>query len=170
MSSENLQKAVEVLGKDMSPVLIEAVTSARDYREAVRHETDDDVETIHATLVINRGMIERLEQLVAHLGFLRSRAAQVVATRKGEYDDAYVASATKKTVGFADYASAKEKDAHFALGTIDQTIALRKAEASYRDVDAAWEFCRTMLRGAEGVQRDMELRIRLISLRSQLER
>lgn len=128
------------------------------------------METLHETLVVNRGMIERLESLTATLGFWKTRTAQAVAARKAEYDDAYMQAATKKNVGFSDYASAKEKDAHFALGTIEQTMKLRKAEATHRDVDAAWDYCRILLRGAEGVQRDMELRIRLISLRSQLER
>jgi hypothetical protein len=104
------------------------------------------MEEMHQQLVINRAMIERLEYVTSSLGFMRTRTEQAVATAKAEYDDAYMRAATKKTVGFADYASAKEKDAHFALGTVDETLRLRKLEANHRDVTAAWDYCRTLLR------------------------
>lgn len=168
---QNLQSALDTLTKDVAPVLIEAITQARATRDDVRAaRADDDMDALHAQLVVNRGMIERLEYLTSTLGFMKSRTEVAVAQRKAEYDDAYMRSATKKAVGFSDYATAKEKDAHFSLGTVDETIRLRKAENVHRDVLAAWDYCRTLLRGAEGVQRDMELRVRLISLRSQLER
>lgn len=169
--SENLENALAVLSKDLAPVLIDAIEQARDARDGVRAvQADDDMDTLHQQLVINRAMIERLEHLTSTLGLMKSRTEQAVAQRRAEHDDAYMHSATKKNVGFSDYASAKEKDAHFALGTVDETLRLRKAEATHRDVAAAWDYCRILLRGAEGVQRDMETRIRLISLKSQLER
>lgn len=168
---ENLEKALATLQATFPPLLVDLVQQARAARDDVRAaKADDGMEELHQQLVVNRAMIERLEYLTSSLGLMKSRSEQWVSSAKAEYEDAYMRAATKPTVGFSDYATAKEKDAHFALGTIEQTMALRKAENNHRDVVAAWDYCRILLRGAEGVQRDMEMRIRLISLRSQLER
>jgi hypothetical protein len=168
---QNLENAFTTMAGGVSQTLIESMQIARAARDDVRAaKADDGMDEMHQQLVVNRAMIERLEYVTSSLGFMKTRTEQAVAQRRAEYDDAYMAAATKKSVGFADYASAKEKDAHFALGTVQETLNLRKAEATHRDVTAAWDYCRTLLRGAEGVQRDMELRIRLINLRSQLER
>lgn len=172
MENQKLENTIAEVTKGVAPGLMEAIHQARDARDAVQseHESGDHIEGIHAQLLINRANIERLEYLTSSLGLIKARTEQAVAQRKAEYDDAYMHAATKKSVGFSDYASAKEKDAHFSLGTVEQTIRLRKVESAHRDVVAAWDYCRSLLRGAEAVQRDVELRIRLISLRSNLER
>lgn len=168
---QNLENALEALTKDLPVALVEALHEARSCRDSVRStKPEDDISALHEQLVVNRAMIERLEYLTSSLGLMKSRTEAAVAQRKAEYDDAYVAAATKKTVGFSDYASAKEKDAHAALGTVNETINLRKAEATHGNVTAAYYYCRELLHGAQGCQRDMETGIRLISLRSQLER
>lgn len=162
----DLRALVEALSKDVAPVLVQAVTEATEYRQRVEvPEEESDLDAIHSALIANRRLIERLEYLTASLVLVHSRAAKASAQAKGEHDDAYMRAATAPSVGFADYASAKEKDAHAQLATIEQTMAVRKAEAFYRDCDSAREYCRMMLRGAEGAQRDLELRLRIVSLR-----
>lgn len=166
-----LASILDDLSEEISPTLIEVLKEATRARENVTQgEESAGLPDIHTHLVRNRSMIEFLENATARLTLLKSRTAKAVATRKGAYDDAYMKAATKPSVGFADYASAKEKDAHYNLSTIEETMALRKAEAMHRDVESAWDYCRQLLRGAEGVQRDLETRIRLITLTSSLER
>lgn len=169
--TDSVDALLPILAEGLQPVLVDAVTAARAARDDVRSaHHEDGMDEIHQQLVINRAKIERLEAITSTLGLMKARSGSAVAAKRASYDDAYMHSATKKSVGFSDYASAKEKDAHAALGTIAETMELRKAENAHRDIDAAWDYCRILLRGAEGVQRDMELRIRMISLRSQLER
>jgi hypothetical protein len=168
--SEALMNVLATMVKDLPDVLSTSLREAAEARELIRVGTEDaDLATIHGYLVHNRRMIERLEHLTATFVLMKSRTASAVAARRAAHDDAYVAAATAPSVSFGDYSSAKEKDAHYSLKTLDQQLALRKAEQSHRDVEAAHEYCRILLRGAEGVQRDLEQRIRLVSLTSRLE-
>jgi hypothetical protein len=170
MSTE-VDKILDSMSGEVPGVLIQAVKDAAEARSQVQSgELSDDPVTIHERLLYNRQQIERLEDLTSKFVLLKSRTAQSVAKAKGAYDDAYTAAATKPSIGFADFSSAKEKDAYFAAACVTEAIALRKAEALHRDVDSAWDYCRILLRGAEGAQRDLELRMRLISLTSSLER
>lgn len=157
--------------KDVPEVLKQTVLDAAECRAAIQTGvSEDDPVEFHTYLVKNRSLIERLEYLTSSLVLLKSRTDQAVQHRKGEYDDAYMKAASKPKVGFDDYTSAKEKDAQFNAAATEELYALRKAEAMHRDVYAAWDYCRILLRGAEGAQRDLETRIRLITLTSQLER
>lgn len=175
MSEYVLADIVDKLTEQLHPQLIKAVQGASEARAAAgQYAKDasvvDGPEELHEALIGSRAQIERLEYYVSQLVLLKAKTAQAVADRRGEYDDAYMKAATAKSVGFADYASAKEKDANFNLHTISETMKLRKAEKVHRDVDSAWDYCRILLRGAEGVHRDLEIRIRLISLSGQLDR
>jgi len=147
------------------PDLVKVLGEVAETRErAMRGSVDDDPATLHEILVHNRGLIERLQTLTTALAMRRHMAVQKMKDAQARRDDAYMHSATAKTVGFSDYASAAEKDAHYSLGALDEIMALRKAESLFRDVDAAYEFARSTLRGMEGSHRDLEVRIRLISL------
>lgn len=167
----DVSKILESLSSKVAPAIIHALKDASHARDMViGGETDDGPAELHEQLLHNRRQIERLEHLTSQFVLLKSRAAQQVAAAQGAYDDAYMAAATKKSIGFGDYTSAKEKDAHFNLATVEETITLRRTLALHRDVESAWDFCRILLRGAEGVQRDLELRLRMISLTNSLER
>lgn len=159
------------LSKEMQPKLIDAVTKAREARESCPSGTvNDDPHILHEHLLMTRAQIERLEHLTAEIGLVRGRVMGAVQDTKGAYEDAYMTAATSNDVGFADYSSAKEKDANYDLRAIKEKIEHRKAERLHRDVDNAWQYCRTLLRGAEGVHRDLEVRIRLITLAGQLDK
>jgi len=170
--SDDVSKILESLSSKVAPAIIEALEQASNARNLVKAgSTDDGPADIHDQLVSNRKQIERLEHLTSTFVLLKSRAAQQVAAAKGKYEDAYMGAATKPSLGFNnEYVTAKEKDAHYNLSTVAETLELRRAEALYRDVESAHEFCRLMLRGAEGVQRDAELRMRLMSLTSAMEK
>lgn len=170
---KDLAEILEGLSSDVNPAVMTALRDATESREMVRPgDTEDSLYDIHNQLVNNRRAIERLEYLTSTLALLKSRTAQAVAARRGAYDDAYMKAATKPSVaGFGnDFTTAKEKDAAFNLAAMDEQLALRKAEAAHRDVESAWDYCRVLLRGAEGVQNDLSTRLRIITLTSQLER
>lgn len=167
----SLPDLLKALSKDVPPTIIEACEDATRARELVKPgSVEDGPDDLHEQLLGNRVQIERMEYLVASLTLLKSRSQQSVAASRAAYDDAYAKSATKPSVGFTDYTTAKEKDAHHNLSAMAELVNLRTAEKTHRDVDSAWDYCRILLRGAEGVQRDLETRIRLITLRSSLER
>lgn len=169
--TSDLSALTSKVTEGMPDVLVRVLHEASDIRSLVKPgNAEDGPSEIHNQLLYNRAQIERLEFLTSRLVVLKSRTAQMVAKARNAYDDAYMKAATSPKIGFADYSSAKEKDAHFNANTIAETMELRKAEATHRDIDATWDMCRMLLRGAEGVQRDLELRMRLITLAGQLDR
>ncbi len=170
-----LADLVDQLTEQMHGQLVKAIQQASEARaactELVRNaQIEDGPDELHQTILTTRAQIERLEYLTSQLVLLKAKSAQAVADRKAQLEDAYMKAATSKTVGFSDYASAKAQDAAHATKTIAETLALRKVERTHRDVDSAWDYCRALLRGAEGVHRDLEIRIRLITLSGQLDR
>lgn len=166
----DLNDLLRVLG-DLSPVLVRAVEEATDLRtQMTSPPLESDVDAIEEALVHNRKILDRLEHLTARLVLVRSRAAKVLAQAKGELDDALARATTAPTVGFGDYASAEEKRGTYHAAALSEVLAHRKADAFYKDVDSSWDYCRMLLRGAEGAHRDLELRLRVLSLSMQLAR
>ena len=166
-----MSELVEILENVISGELTKIAAEAVDVRDRMETGTiDDDVVRLHEMLVHNRAGLDRLQAIAAALVLRKARASAHLRACQADLDDAYMKAATKKTVGFSDYATAKEKDAHFSLGTVAETMEQRKAENAFRDVEAVAEFVRTILRAAEGAHRDLELRVRMINLSSQLDR
>lgn len=169
--SSTLAEILSALSVKVVPALLTVVKEAEEARSLVRTgEIEDDPYSLHHQLLYNRKQIERLEYLTSQMVLMKSRAEQQVASARAAYDDAYQKAATKPSVGFSgDYSTAKEKDAYYNLSTVDETIRLRQTEALHRDSYSAWDYCRILLRGAEGVQRDLDQRIRLLTMQGRLE-
>lgn len=167
----DLPALLNTLSEGVNPTLIKACTDVSHARSMVMSgDHSDSLDEIHTNLVNNRHQIERIEEITATLLLLRSRTAQALAAKKAVYEDAYASSMTKRRPSFAEFTSAKEKDANAAAETVAEALEMRKAEKVHRDVESAHEFCRVLLRGAEGTHRDLELRIRIISLSSSLDK
>ena len=167
----DLAEYVKQLSGELPPALINAVTDCADARRGITSgDIGDDPETLHRLLVQNRRQIERIEEIVGNLVILKSRTEQAVAARKGAFQDAYNTAMSKPTVGFgSDYQSAKEKDSIAAAASVDESMNLRKAEKTHRDVYSAWDYCRGVLQGARDCQRDLDFRMRAFSLQGRLE-
>lgn len=168
----DLTKILESLSTQVAEPIIKVLRDVTELRQAMHGGTEEDSpHDLHRQLLENRWRIEQIEMKAATLTLLKSRTAQALADAKNAYADAYQAAATKKAVGFgSEYATAKEKDAHYNLSTLEETMMLRAQERQHRDVESAWEYCRMLLRGAEAMQQDLSLRVRLITLSSSLER
>lgn len=104
------------------------------------------------------------------LSMMRGRAQQAVADAKAAYEDAWADATTRQRPGFGnEYLSAKERDARHSLLCIEQQMSLRKVEKVERSVANVYEYVRIALRGIEGVRRDLELRIRLVTMEDRLD-
>lgn len=166
-----LSELLVKLDAESQEAVVKALRAAKTAREHCEvGQEGDGPEELHKRLLLARANIDRLEHIAAELGRLKAKSQQAVADCRDEYDQAFADSATDKTVGFSDYATAKEKEAHHDLKAMKQKMAMRKAERRHRDIDSAWEYVRLMHRGAEGVRKDLDTRIRLITLAGQLDR
>jgi hypothetical protein len=101
---------------------------------------------------------------------LKGRVDQAVADRKDAHDDRWNAEATSGKVGFAyGDAAPRERYAKYASKTVNEKIALRKAEMLSRQVDTAMELVRMYRFGLDSIRRDLDTRIRLMSIEGRLE-
>lgn len=158
-----------IAGPDLAKIAA-VVAGARD--DMLPATDADDPQTLMDQLLHNRAQIERAQAVVASLVLVKAKASRGLRDAQGAYDDRYAEAARSPKIGFGGdtYTTAKEKDAVYGAEAVAEQIALRIAENRFRDVEAVAEFSRQILRGMEGTHRDMETRIRLISLRGQLDR
>ncbi len=171
VKDEAVEKMLSTLSSGVAPQIVSVLERITEVRTAVKAGTMEDTPVdLHTQLVFNRSQIEQMEVVVAQLTLLKARSENILAEKKGEYDDAYSQAAAKPSFSLGEFASAKEKDAHYSLAATTELFAVRKAEAFHRDVYSAWDYARSLLRGAEATQRDIDTRIRLITLQSNLER
>jgi hypothetical protein len=156
---------LEALSVDLTPSCAQVVSEARRVRDEVRGgDPEDTVPDLHEQLVFNRAQIDYLEAMTSRMLLARARTQQAVSDAKDAVDDAVMKTATKPSSRLGEFASAKEKEAFYALGAVNEKMTLRKAERLHRDIDSTWDYCRVLLRGAEQVQRDLETRMRMLSI------
>lgn len=127
-----------------------------------------ELETLHQSLVEAGAARYRLEELLATLSLLKNRSMDNAITAREAYEDKWREGATQGKVGFADYSSAKEKEAHYDLRALEQKIAWRRAEKEDREVTSALEFTRMCLKNVDALRWDLETRIRIKSIEGRL--
>lgn len=148
--------------------LIEVVTTADQLRRSVQQGapqvTDGPVE-LHIALVQHRKALDSLEAVVARTGRWKAHADRLVAERLEALDDAELNATRLKD----DYSSALEKNMHIRTQSLEQRVAHRKAVRFRDEVAEVHQYVTTLYRGLDGSRRDLDTRLRLISLQTQLE-
>lgn len=148
--------------------LIEAVKTATDLRDEAKVGgfPSEGPADLHETLLKHRKALDALEEIVARTGRLKARADMVVREKQNVLEDAEVHAETLKS----EYSTALEKNSHIKAQTVDQRIAWRKAVRQRDQVADAHEYVKTLYRGLDGSRRDLDTRIRLITLQTSLEK
>lgn len=164
-----LSDLLKQLSAELAEGLEHAVRTMADLRAEVGIGDDDAPTSLHDQLVKNRKAMDRAETFVAHLGRLHSRAQVAEADLKGELEDAE-AKALQEAGPAEEFSTARERNARLAVRTLDQRIALRKVARQRAEINEALEFARTLYRGMEASRRDVETRLRMITLQTGLDR
>jgi hypothetical protein len=165
----DLADLLKQLSADISPALEHAVRSMRDLRDEVGIGELDDPVSLHEQLKKNRKAMDRAETFVAELGRLHSKAVIAEEDHKGYLEDAE-ATALQKAGPAEDYSSGRERNARLAVMVMDEKIALRKVARQRAEIQEALEYARTLFRGMDASRRDVETRLRMITLETGLEK
>jgi len=131
-------------------------------------DIDEHVSGLHERLIRSRRAQDRMETLLAELGLIKSRVKMAVVEAQNSYDDQWRNVMERTRIG--EYTSAKERDSTYAAGSIEQLIKLRKAQRMLAEVEEVFDYVQLRFRGLDTARREIELRIRIISLESSLER
>lgn len=152
--------------------LSQLMKEATEARHAIpQGDIDDGPHELHAQLLKARQATDKIEDILVRIqGALKSARLTERAAQQ-DVEDAEAAYVSKPKVSLSgDYATGKEKNAELLLATTDQRIVLRKAERQSTLLRDVLDYVRTLHSGANSARRDIDLRVRLIILQSQLEK
>lgn len=150
------------LWAELNPRLGELAIEANELRQSPGvSEVSEDIVSLHERLVLARQAQDRLEAIFAEVGRLRSRARIVVSERQDMYDDRWRTVMESTRIG--EYDSAKEKNARYDAGAIQQLIDLRRAKRVAADVDEVWEYINLKYRGLDTARREIDSRMKTLA-------
>lgn len=165
--SETLADLLVQMAGSTTAALKVAAERAHAAREVLKDGADlRSPADLHDRLLLCRHVTDQLEEEMAGLIMFMAKVNQAVADRKGEIEDAEIAAKVPKE----EFASARDKGVMLNAATISARIKLRKAERMQREMASTLEYVRTLHRGADSTRRDVETRLRAVTLTSHLER
>lgn len=155
--------------EEVPETLARLATEADTLRRAVVFDGDvgDSVTTLHERAIAMRRSQDRLEEITATLGRMRSQARRIVADAQDAYDDK-VAEAIAGSQR-EEYSTAVERNASYDLVALAEKIKLRRAKRVLSQVDEVYEFVNMKNRGLIGARFDMDGRFRMMSFEMRLE-
>lgn len=136
------------------------VTELRDAAGPVHHS--ESMIQLKDRLTTNRQSLDRIEAIIADVGLVRAKCKQMVAELEESYEQRWAEVMGQTRVG--EYTSAKERDATYATGAIQERVNLRRGEKILADISSVHEFCLTKFRGLSTAQRDTETRLKLFNV------
>ena len=128
----------------------------------------DSPESLIGNLRRARAVVDNLEYILCAVLVLKTKADRFKAAASDAVEDAEVAVADPGTR--QDYVTARDRNIAVNAMTITQRRALRKATVLAVEAAAAVDIVRTMHRGADSHRRDIETRLRAVTLITTLER
>lgn len=170
---EGIRRVTEALNAELDTILQATISEVTDLRHRVAPgDVDDDPHALHLQLLEARRATDRTEELTAFIARVHSGAQRNLQLKKQEVEDAEAAAMTSQGPNpwGDDYATAKEKNARLLVQTTEQRMALRKAERRLLLLQEVLDFCRQCHRGLNDSRRDLDLRIRLLTLQTSLEK
>lgn len=163
-----LAELTALLTADLDPTLAAAVTRAAELRDVGEQWLPtDSVQTMHEHLIALRMAQDSMEGILANLGLVRGRVADAVEAARDAYDEkvGQAIAASKPE----EYSTAKERNAAYDLHALKERIEHRRIQRMLAKVGTAHEFVKLRYWGIDGKRRDLDTRLRALSIESRLE-
>lgn len=154
---------------EIENTLLGWVTEAANLRASLDSGlSEETLADLHERLLRARAAQDRIEGILGQLLRLRGRIRLAVRSARDAYDDRLdeVIRSTKVT----EYSSVREREAQFALGAFEERRGVRSVEKMLVEVDTAHDYVSLLHRGIDGARRDVDLRVRILTTESRLER
>lgn len=164
----SLTEEFNTLWSELNPKLAALAIEANTLRELPGVSSESEgISDLHGRLVRTRQAQDRLEAIVADIGRVRSRVRLMVSDAKDAYDDAKITAMQRNRIG--EYTSAEERSLTLKAASFDEYRILKQAERKEAEVTEVFDYCQLKYKGLDSARRDIDTRIRLISLQSSLE-
>lgn len=164
MSTSPVDQAMEVLGR-----VLKDAQEARGWLTAdMLGSSTDSPQTLFENLAKARHVVDRLESLLCQAVLLKAQAERYRASCQAAVEDAEVEQIGPTRAN--DYTSARDRGIEINTKTIGPRRVLRQAAMLYTEAVASVTVIQTMHRGADSHRRDIETKLRAITLTTSLER
>ena len=137
-------------------------------RMAEEDSTTMSPEDLHLRLLASRKVVDVLENELVLAILAKSRVDRLRASAEADVEDAEIANAGASTK--SEYATARDRAIDINTRTITQRRAARIASDLAIEASATVRAIQDMHRGADGYRRELDTRIRAVSLTTALER
>jgi hypothetical protein len=132
------------------------------------HEAETPAE-MHVRLIRTRATMTSVAAVLGSLVQLRTGAKVALDAAAGDLEDAEVATVGSQIKMTEDYSSAKEKNARLGAATIEQRLAQRRAQKNLTMVTGVYDYAMVYHRELDRAVRDVETRIRIITLEGRFD-
>lgn len=170
VESPTSSDVVDALSAELLAIVETALTSRQYlYTASAQDTVTMSPEDLHERLLTSRKVVDALEfQLVKAL-MAKSRADRLKAQCSADVEDAEIAVSPTSTDDFA-YLSGRQRDIDINGKTIVVRRAFRRAATLASDAYYLVEEVKTLHRGADSYRREVDTRLRAVSLTTALER
>jgi len=149
--------------------VMETLSEVRMLRDVPQWDADDSPMALHATLLDVRARYDRVEAILAQMMERHGRTRALLHEAREAADDAWDAAATSKRTNALDYMAGRERVAHVNVENLAERRRVRALERIEMILDSAVQQARLAHRGLDTVRRDLDTRIRLLTLETRLE-
>ena len=125
-------------------------------------------ESLYENLKSGSHVVDRLEHIFVQTMLAKSQIDRLKAQYAAEVEDAEIAVSAQR--GINDFTSARDRGIEVNSKTITQRRKLRKINDLALQASSVLEAIKTMHRGADSYRRDIDTRLRAITLSTSLER
>lgn len=130
----------------------------------------DSPKTLHQHLVSTRAALDRVEEIVVTVMRLKSHSRQGLLAAKYDLDESEIKAYDSRTIAFAEFSTAKEREAWVSTQTVPERAEVRRYTLLDAKVGDALEEVKFIHRAMDGVRRDADTRLRMMTFERQLER
>lgn len=170
VSREPAESSTSDLLMVWEPRLAAWLDEARTLRDGLEVPAPEDgPHALHRQLVQARRALDRVETIVADLIRLRGRSSDAVRSAKARLRRAEDVALQGRTRGFDQYVSARERMAWLTAKTSTEQDDLLNVETFDARVATVLDEARLLYRGVDAVRRDVDSRMRLMSIETRLE-
>jgi len=159
------------LGK-LQKLLTDNVSEAFEIRHTLSADSyGKEIETpeaLYDNLKSGRHVVDRLEYILVQTMLAKSRIDQMKAQCAAEVEDAEIDVSAQRATN--DFTSARDRGIEVNTKTITQRRKLRKITELALQASSVLEAIKTMHRGADSYRRDIDTRLRAITISTALER
>jgi hypothetical protein len=165
---QELESSVDL--PELAPQLAALVLEAGKLRKLEPPDVGDGPSRLHQQLVWARAALDRVEEIVAQLIALHGRVRHAVLSARHDLEEAENKAYGSRAVSFDQFDTGRQRSAWVGQRTLAERERAHRVDLLENDVSAALEEVKLVRWGIDGVRRDVQTRVQIMSIERSIER